>query len=274
MTTTTDTQFSAANNPNLANELAAKAMGDQEVAPASIRPDIQLPPDTQVELPGGFLDPFEGVINTAEIRELNGADEEAISRINDSGKALLAILDRAVVSIGGEPVKKDTLDALLAGDREVLLLAIRKATFGKEIQFGPSCPECGEDQVFNINLDSDVEVKKLNEDDRFFSVDCKVGKVKLTLPTGGAQRDLINASNKNVAELDSILLKHCISSINDSVTVNMQQIRELSIKDRRELLKAIADRNPGPKLTEVKKTCSACGQEVPLPLSLAELFRE
>lgn len=272
--TTIDTQISAAENPNLANELAAKAMSDQEAAVNSVKAEIQLPPDTLVELPGGFLDPFEGIINTAEVRELNGADEEAVSKLNDSGRALLALLDRAVVKVGEQPAKKDILDALLAGDRETLLLAIRKVTFGTEVKLGPTCPECGEDQVFVVDLDKDVPMKKLNEEDRFFTVKCKVGTVKLTLPTGAAQRDLISATNKNVAELDSILLKHCIISINDSVTVSMQQIRELSLKDRRELLNAISERNPGPKLTEIKKTCSACGQEVPLPLSLAELFRE
>lgn len=272
--TTTDTQISATENPMLANELAAKAMSDQEVVSASIRPEIQLPPDTQVKLPGGMLDPFEGLTNTAEVRELNGADEEAISKLSDSGKALLAILDRAVVKIGEEPAKKDMLDSLLAGDREVLLLAIRKATFGSTVKLGPSCPECGEDQIFTIDLDKDVEIVELKEEDRFFTVDCKIGKVAMTLPTGAAQRDLIAATNKNAAELDSILLKHCITSINGAPVVTMQQVRDLSIKDRRELLKAISDKNPGPRLTEIKKTCSACDQEVSLPLSLAELFRE
>lgn len=272
--TTTDTQISASDNPALANELVAKALSDQEAAPVSIRPEITLPPDTQVTLPGGLLDPFDGLTNTAEIRELNGADEEAISKITDPGKALLAIIDRAVVKIGEEPAKKDVLDSLLAGDREVLLLGIRKATFGSTVKLGPSCPECGEDQIFTIDLDKDVEVVLLKDEDRFFTVNCKAGKVEMTLPTGAAQKDLINATNKNSAELDSILLKHCITSINGLPTITMQQIRELSIKDRRELLKAIADRNPGPKLTEIKKTCSACDQEVSLPLSLAELFRE
>lgn len=272
--TTADTQINAADNPALANEMAQKAMTDQEVASASIRPEIPLPPDTQVKLPGGFFDPFDGVINTAEVRELTGADEEVISRLTESGKALLAILDRAVTKIGDKEAKKDILDALLAGDREVLLLAIRKVTFGTEVQYGPVCPECGEEQTFTIDLDKDVEVKELNEEDRFFTVTCKAGKVEMTLPTGAAQRDLINATNKSVAELDSILLKHCITNINGFPVANMQRVRDLSIKDRRELLKAIADRNPGPRLTEIKKTCGACGQEVPLPLSLADLFRE
>ena len=267
--------ISAANNPALANKLAAQALSEQEVAAPAPKVETPLPPDTQVELPGGLTDPFEGVISTAEIRELTGADEEVIARIGDPGKALLSILERATVKVGDKPADKETLDALLAGDREAILLAIRIATFGPEVTIGPVCPECGEDQTFKVDLTADVKMKKLEkEEDRTIVVDCKVGKVKVNLPTGGAQKALVNANNKNAAELDTILLKSCIESINGMPVLNIQQIRDLSLKDRRELIKVITDRNPGPQLSEIKKTCSACDSEVSLPLTLADLFRE
>lgn len=274
MTTTTETQISAAENPALANKLVEQALSEQEVVTKAKKPKVQLPPDTQVELAGGLEDPFEGNVYTAEVRELTGADEEAISKLSDPGKALLLILERAVVKIGDKPLDKDTLDTLLAGDRELLLLAIRKATFGKEVTLGPNCPECGEDQEFNIDLDADIEIKKLKEEDRYFTVNCKVGKVELTLPKGSVQKALINSTNKNAAELDSILLKHCIVTINGESVISLEQVRNLSIKDRRDLVKAIADRNPGPQLSKVTKKCQACDQEVSLPLTLAGLFQE
>lgn len=274
MATTTETQVNAADNPALANQLVAQALADQEVVSTANKPKIQLPPDTQVELAGGLEDPFDGVTYTAEIRELTGADEEAISKISEPGKALLTILDRAVVKIGDKAADKDSLDTLLAGDRELLLLAIRKATFGAEVTLGPTCPQCGEDQEFKIDLDADVEIKKLKEEDRYFTVNCKVGKVDLTLPKGTVQKALINSNNKSPAELDTILLKHCIVSINEESVINLEQVRNLSIKDRRDLIKAITDRNPGPQLSAVSKKCQACDQEVSLPLTLAGLFQE
>lgn len=267
--------ISASNNPDLANKLVSEALSEREVAGPAPKVDIPLPPDTQVELLGGLTDPFEGTISTAEIRELTGADEEVIARIGDPGKALLSILERATVKVGDKPADKETLDALLAGDREALLLAIRVATFGPDVEVGPVCPSCGEEQTFKINLKSDVKMKKLErEEDRSFTVNCKVGAVKVNLPTGGAQKALVNATNKNAAELDTILLKSCIESINGIPVMNIQQIRDLSLKDRRELIKTITDRNPGPQLSEIKKTCSACDSEVSLPLTLADLFRE
>ena len=271
--TTEHTQISAADNPALANKLVAEALSEQAVEVAAPVAKIQLPPDTQVELPGGLFDPFEGAITTAEVRELTGADEEAISKINDQGKALLAILERATVKIGDKPADKETLDSLLAGDREMILLAIRKVTFGTDVVLELNCPFCNQDQVFNIDLDTDVEIKKLEGEELRFEVDCKVGKVVVTLPSGSTQKALVSSNDKTSAELDTVVLKSCISSINDMPVLNVQQIRDLSIKDRRELLSKISERNPGPQLSEIKKECMSCGQGVPLPLTLADLFR-
>jgi hypothetical protein len=266
--------ISAIENPALANQLVEEALAApvQEVVE---RPeeDVQLPPDTTVKLPGGLADPFEGFIDTVEIRELTGEDEEAVAKITDAGKSLLTILERATVKIGDKSPTKDTLDSLYAGDREMILLAIRTATFGSEIALGPGpCPFCGEVQTYPVDLVKDVPVKKLNKEDQLFTVDCKIGKVQVKLPTGYVQKNMVNSSDKTTAELDTVLLAGCILSINGQPVLAQDQVRKLSIKDRRDLLKAITDRNPGPQLDQIKKPCQSCGQEVPLPLTLADLF--
>lgn len=272
---TTDTSINAAQNPGLANKLAAEAMNvsDQEVATGAPKPQVTPPPGTDVELLGGLLDPFTGLISTAEIRELTGVDEELISKINDPGKALLSILERATVKIGTEPATTELLDALYAGDRELLLLAIRNITFGSEIKLGPgNCPKCDFEQVFELDLSKDVPLKKL-EGDREFTINCKVGEVVITLPTGITQKAFVASTNKTGAELDTILLKNCIKSINGAPVISAETIRALSLKDRRDILQEITNRNPGPQLNELKTTCQSCGSEVPLPLTLADLFR-
>ncbi len=274
---TTETTVSAEANPGLANQLAADAMAlaQQEKASAPLKADIKAPSNTSVELAVGLDVPFEGLITTAEIRELNGADEEAIAKLNDPAKALMMILERAVVKLGDKPTDKELLDALLAGDRELLLLAIRKATFGDEVNLeGNICKTCVEPQKIEINLSEDVEIKKLNIEEKEFTVSCKAGMVRVKLPTGYTQKALVSASNKTAAEMDSIVLKNCIVSINEKPLINPNDVLKLSIKDRRDILKEISERNPGPQLSEVKKSCPNCGQEVPLPLTLADLFQE
>ena len=238
------------------------------------RVKVETPPDTTVTLAAGFMDPIDGFVNSAEVRELNGADEEAIAKAADTGKALLTILERAVVKIGDQPATKELLDLLLAGDRELLLFTIRRVTFGDEVSFeGQLCIKCTDTQKMTVNLNEDVKIKSL-DGSRSFTLDCKVGTVEVELPTGATQKALINSNNKTAAELDTLVLKSCIKSINGMPILDSEQARQLSIKDRRDILKAISDRNPGPQLNEIVKSCQICGSEVPLPLTLADLFQE
>jgi hypothetical protein len=273
------TTIKAAENPQLANQLLedVNKIVNQEVM-GSV-PEVVIPslPDTTVTLSAGLIDPFEGTVSTtAEVRELNGADEEAIAKLSDPGKALLAILERATVSVGGQPATKQILGSLLAGDREALLLAIRKATFGSEVEVTTVCDKCPELQTFKIDLEKDVKVKKLDDPlrDRRFTVELKAGLAKVNLPTGDVQTQIINATDKNSAELDTMLLVACVTEIGDQPVLSPNRIRTLGITDRRLLLDEIASRNPGPQLSEIKKACGTCGQEVYLPLTLAELFRQ
>jgi hypothetical protein len=273
------TTINASESPQLANKLLQDVNNfvNQEVM-GSI-PEVVIPslPETTVTLTAGFLDPLEGTLSTtAEVRELTGADEEAIAKLSDPGKALLAILERATVSVGNQPASKQILGSLLAGDREALLLAIRKATFGSEVEVNTVCDKCPELQSFKIDLNKDVEVKTLEDPikDRRFTVELKAGLAKVNLPTGDVQTQIINATDKNSAELDTMLLAACVTEIGDQPVISPNRIRSLGITDRRLLLEEIASRNPGPQLSEIKKACKTCGQEVYLPLTLAELFRQ
>jgi hypothetical protein len=274
-----ENSISAATNPALANKLAQEAMNaaSREVPALVELSTIVAPPVGAVTLIAGYYNSFEGdLITSAEVRELTGADEEAIAKAPDIGRGLMMILQRATVSIGDQKATVEVLDQLLSGDRELLLLEIRKATFGDEVDIYGPCPNCGElDQKFLINLSRDVTVKHLEDPvgDRQFEVSCKVGTVVATLPTGKVQKKLVQSTDKTSAELDTILLKDCIASINGLPVYDTKQILNLGMVDRRKLLTEIAERNPGPELSEVKNTCPSCSQEVTIPLSLADLFR-
>jgi uncharacterized protein (DUF952 family) len=270
--------FSAVENPAKANELIKQMMEEQVTVvgvPETYTP-APLPPDSSVELAAGFMDFSTGeVYMDAEVRELNGVDEEAVARVTDSGKSLLTILQRGVVSVGDKKATVEILDQLLAGDRELLLVAIRKATFGNEVKLEGSCPEClAPGQVFTIDLEEDLTVKRLDDpSDRNFIVETKSGPVLVSLPTGRTQKKLLQNSDKTLPELDTLLLRDCISEINGLPVMDVKQVQALGIADRRKITSEIADRAPGPRLGDIKKMCSACEQEVPIPLTVADLFR-
>lgn len=271
--TTNTTTISAAENPALVTQLTDKAL--KSVTQEVVREEtpIKPPSDPQVELLAGLQVPFGEFITKAEVRELTGADEEAIARISDVSKGLMTVLDRAVVKLNDKPVDKDLLDTMLAGDRELLLLEIRKITFGTEVTVeGQICPKCEDSKTITIDLDKDVPLKKL-EGDPVFTVKCKAGEVKVRLPNGVTQKQLVSATNKTAPELDSIVLKSCVLEINDNPILDSTAVLKMSVSDRRAILNAISERNPGPQLQQIKKDCPSCGQEVPLPLTLADLFQ-
>ncbi len=84
----------------------------------------------------------------AELRPLNGADEEFLL---ESAPALLpaerttALLTHCLVRLGpNAPPDVDAVRALAVGDREALLLQLRRATFGDRLDCVVECPACGE----------------------------------------------------------------------------------------------------------------------------------
>ena len=189
-------------------------------------------------------------------------------------RSLNTLLSRGLVKIGNEDATPTHLETLLSGDRDAILLAIRRVTFGKEFDLIIRCPQCTEQQGCSIDLLEDIPVKVLeNPDDRVWKVKTKLGEVTVTLPTGNTQKKLMDNSEKTSAEVNTILLGECIIAIDGSPVIGGQAALQLGMADRIKLLNEILERNPGPRLGEVKKSCKACGAEIPLPLGLTDLFR-
>lgn len=254
----------------LVSQFAAKAMEEPE---AIIK--TQAPSDSEVRLPGGFITNSGEVIRTAEVKELNGMDEEAISKAGSSAKAFNVLLQRGLVKLGSEEVTKDHLDNLLSGDRDAILIGIRRVTFGNTLALNVQCASCNSPQSLEIELLDDVPVRTLDDPiaERTFKVITKSGVVTVALPTGVVQKKLVDNTDKTVAEINTILLAGCIMSVNDTPSSGARTALSLGMADRTAILEELIKRNPGPRLGEVKKACQACGESMDLPLSLTDLFR-
>lgn len=253
----------------LVNQFAKKMLEEPEQTIVT-----RAPSNSNVSLPGGFLKNSE-VIKTAEVRELNGSDEEAIAKAGSTGKSLNTLLQRGLLKLGAHDVSKEDFDTLLAGDRDAILIGIRCATFGETLDVNVSCPHCSDFHVNQINLIDDVPVKKLNDpvSDRTWIVETKLGPAEVALPNGIVQRKLMENIEKTSAEINTLLLSGCIVSLNGSPSVGAGTALSLGMADRSKILDSILERNPGPRLGEVKKACKACGEDILLPLSLVDLFR-
>lgn len=231
----------------------------------------QAPPEPVVELFMGLMRGEERV-TTAEIRELTGEDEELIAKSGSIGKALEVILKRGVVSIGDRTPTDAELGSLVSGDRDSLLLAIRRITFGGDIDVALTCTACGHRDQYVIDLGSDVPVVD-DKNPMTWDIPTKKGLVTVTMPTGTTQKKVIENNDKTAAELSTIFLGGCIIAVDREPVVGPRVALSLGIADREILLKEILNKTPGPRLMEVTKTCEACEDDISVPLSLADLFR-
>jgi len=254
----------------LVAQYAAKAMEEPAKVIAT-----KAPSDSEVRLPGGFINSSGEVVTKAEVKELDGTDEEAISKSGSTAKSLHALLQRGLLKLGGADVTKDDLDTLLSGDRDAILLGIRRVTFGSTINLRALCSNCNEGQDVTVSLDEDVPVKTLDNpiQDRVWDMETKKGTVRVALPNGVVQRKLMDNIDKTTAEVNTILLSGCIISLNGATSIGAGTALSLGMAERSKIVEEIVKRNPGPRLGEVTKPCKACGEAMPLPLSLLDLFR-
>lgn len=265
-------------DPSRANALSEQALGVNQV------PVIPDPPVDFVTFPGGLMHGGQ-VIKTAQVRELNGSDEEALSRAMKSGSAVHLIdtlLQRGTVKLGNEGAEPIVLKQLLIGDRHELILAIRNATYGEDFEIENwICPNCGTDNNISLNLRTDLDRVTL-EDPSNPTIEVplrKGGKAVVRFPNGyDEEASLMPGITRS--ESNTVLLSKCLVSVTDKTgkTVRADQslglASGLSIPDRAAIVKAIIERQPGPQFTMINFVHEGCGKEVSLALGVADLFQE
>lgn len=266
------TTVNPTDNPRLTQQLIEEALTEPRAEhPADVR-TLRSLPVTSVRLPGGY-ESRDGMVYDVEVRELTGEDEEALAKAPTVARVLMTILNRATVRIGDEKATPKMLDDMLAGDRETVLLQIRKATYGAQEEFILHCIECSGQQKTTVDLDTDVTIKTLEDpNDRRWTMHLRVGEVQVQLPDGSMQRKVAGAQDKTVPELNTLLISECLVTVNGSPSLGLGTARSLGLADRQAIIEEIAKRQPGPELGEVVKQCETCSADIPIPLNLAQLF--
>lgn len=267
-------------------ERAAAAV-ETAFAPDVKEPVLQEPQDGPVTLVVGFRRPTgdEGEFETvrkAWVRELNGYDEERISKARqreDLNEFINALLLSGVEKLGNRVPTTDDLVNLTVADRSYLLLEVARATYGNDLDIqGFICPGCGEEISFTVHLDEDIPNTRLaSVEDAEFEVRLSRDRVAVvTFPTGAVSSLMGEA--KTEGEANTVLIAHCVQEIRGpkgvvDVAGDMDAARSLSVPDRLTLVTEMNERAPGPKYNEVRFTHPDCGKEVRFSVSLADLFR-
>jgi hypothetical protein len=109
------------------------------------------------ELPKGYVDPEGNLHREAVLREINGADQEAMLNPqfrNNPAKMLSALLARVIMRLG--TLDKGRIDTnvtsgLLKTDRDFLIVKLKELDSGPDLELDVECPDCG--KKFKAALD-------------------------------------------------------------------------------------------------------------------------
>ena len=246
-------------------------------------PSMNGVPNTVVELMRGIHTSANDKWHTqAEVRELNGEDEEYLASLENK-KGLLyseymtAVLSRAVVKIGDLAIEGQNattlVNKLVLGDRDLLYLSIVRATYGEERTIKMNCLKCAASNDVTLELENDFPITYPDFDVREgLKVEASKGTVTMRLPNG---EDTVEANKlaKNDAEMNTVMISRCTVWPEGEAPDNpLKWARSLSIGDRRKLVDALLAVEIGPKMGEVETQCASCGEDMPILLDWVSLL--
>ncbi|MEI7769281.1 MAG: hypothetical protein WCI67_04795 [Chloroflexales bacterium] len=238
-------------------------------------------------LPGGYRDTAGTLHREVELAPLSGREEEDLaSRGSRSNAALVTrILSRCVLRIGAlSPVSEALARELLVADRQYLMLKLREATLGDQLQATLVCPWPGCGNRIDIDfLLSDVPVIPLAEPGPAYrlllsaeaALSDEAGRpqreVVFRLPTGADQELTASLARHDVDQALLQLLSRCITSIGELRHPDPMIIDGLSPLAQAEIDQAMAAVAPQVDLS-LRGGCPECGRPFAQPFDLQEFF--
>jgi hypothetical protein len=170
--------------------------------------------DSIVSLPGGLLLPDNRRLDEVELRPLSGREEDWLASHPEAPRAVAIsrVLAGCVVRLGGRKPSGDLLSRLLVGDRDFLILQLRRLTLGDRFDAVMQCPACYAkmDVAFYT---SDVHIDSRPQTALTYSIDLPADgrgparSVAFRLPNGADQEAIKGlAPGAAVAEL----LRRCV----------------------------------------------------------------
>ena len=218
--------------------------------------------------------------DVAEVRELTGEDEEYLSSL-EKKKGLLyseymsALLARSVVKIGEVPINgsTDLIDKLPLGDRDILYLAIVRATYGDTRDIHATCSSCGESNDIILELDKDFPMVEPPFDPKSgMEIETSKGVIRLRLPNGEDTR-VVQKDSDNDAHMNTLMVARCaVWEEGEAPSDPVAWARGLNVADRKKLVNALLKSEFGPTMREVNTQCASCGQDMPLLLDWVSLL--
>lgn len=231
------------------------------------------------DLLAGYVDKDGVCHKTFTIREMTGADEEYIHRADiksNGARVITALLSRCVLSVGtltkksvGNPKEWENIfKEMLSGDRDIIMLAIRRESVGDTIEVTHTCPnpDCKAKLKTMLSLDELV----INEFDGIREIPFELPKGYkdrkgefhkkgiMRRPNGLDGELLTPLAKNNLAKAETTLLTR-ICRFEDGTHIDESIMSGLTKRDRDYLLSVLNDHPMGVDMT-VDVMCDRCGE--------------
>lgn len=243
------------------------------------------------ELPIGVTDEEGRLQRSGFLRKMTGRDEAILtdrSNQHNGGKLVTELLTSCVAELGDLPkVTPKIIGEMFSADRNYLLVQLRIATFGPELEANYKCPSCG----FAWELTEDLRELPVtrsedSSDANEIAVELEDGYVDqndvvhtaavLRLPSGEDETAVAPQMRRNPTHAKNALLARCLKSLGD---VPAQRLRalgpkilaDLTMSDRRLIDRALNSAAPGIDLVR-SLDCPSCGHEFKQSLDMSNFL--
>jgi predicted RNA-binding Zn-ribbon protein involved in translation (DUF1610 family) len=219
----------------------------------------------EVQLPGGLVLDDRHRLESAELCPLTGRDEEwlATHSTAPSAIAVTRILTSCLVRIGDTKPTEKLVRRLLVGDRDFLILQLRRLTLGDEFHVVFPCTACGNkmDVIFGADrMPVTVRPQTRAEYSIQLGLPGNSGTtVRFRLPCGADQEAVVHLKPERAADM---LLDRCVLETGG---------KSFSIADRETIADAMEELAPQVDL-ELDLVCPDCGNQFLAPFDTTAFF--
>lgn len=168
--------------------------------------------DGVFNLPGGLVLDDGRRLGRAELRPLTGREEEWVTQhaATPSAHLVTKLLSACFVRLEGVPVSSEIIAKLLVGDRDYLILQLRRMTLGDRFAAVFSCPACKRAMDVEF-LAQDILIEPRPQDTRTYTWRAGDAQrvVRYRLPNGADQEAVADLSP---GEAVATLFARCLIS--------------------------------------------------------------
>ncbi len=235
----------------------------------------------EVLLPTGFAVGNKWYRN-AGIRPLNGTDEETMREIAQvllPVKRITILLTRCLTNLGPKTaINFDDVYSLTVGDRDALLLLLRRLIYGDKIQSVLTCPivSCVKKMDLELTIGDILVPPNQNAREvyeRAISENGTTYNVKFRLPTGADQVEAAKLAFHDPDAASNLMLLRCIQEVKrEDAKIRIKNNPPKVVAEA--LPKIMTELDPQAEIL-LDMTCPSCNQSFTANFDIGDyLFRE